>query len=388
MRVLITGGAGFVGSHLADACLLRGDEVYVLDDLSTGSIDNIEYLKRHPYFHYTIGRVQNAAVTAELVDRVDMVYHLAAEVGVRRVIDSPISTIENNVQATEVVFNAAAKKGKRVLFTSTSEVYGLSTDLPYREDGNIVMGAASKGRWSYACSKALDEFLALAYFHERQMPVTVVRLFNTVGPRQTGHYGMVVPSLVQQAMTGKPITVYGDGSQSRCFGFVKDVVRRPGRAHGAPGGGGRDLQHRRVDGDLDPRPGEAREGDHEVRLADRAHPLRRCVRVGLPGHAAPHPRHVEAAQALVGFAPTTDIDEIVDSVMRSFVARQERSAPAPADLSAPPRSGWRDGRDARDPGRAAARPRASRSRGVTLARVVGLGGGRPLRYDRREHARR
>ena len=225
MRVLITGGAGFVGSHLADACLARGDEVFILDDLSTGSIDNIEYLKRHPYFHYTIGRVQNAQVTAELVDRVDMVYHLAAEVGVRRVIDSPISTIENNVQATEVVFHAAAKKGKRVLFTSTSEVYGLSTDLPYREEGNIVMGAASKGRWSYACSKALDEFLALAYYHERQMPVTVVRLFNTVGPRQTGHYGMVVPTLVQQAMTGKPMTVYGDGSQSRCFGFVKDVVR-------------------------------------------------------------------------------------------------------------------------------------------------------------------
>ena len=224
MRVLITGGAGFVGSHLADACLLRGDEVYVLDDLSTGSIDNIEYLKRHPYFHYTIGRVQNAQVTAELVDRVDMVYHLAAEVGVRRVIDSPISTIENNVQATEVVFHAAAKKGKRVLFTSTSEVYGLSTDLPYREDGNIVMGAASKGRWSYACSKALDEFLALAYYNERQMPVTVVRLFNTVGPRQTGHYGMVVPSLVRRALAGEDVTVYGSGDQRRSFCHVLDTV--------------------------------------------------------------------------------------------------------------------------------------------------------------------
>src|SRR6476659_243940 len=168
MRVLITGGAGFVGSHLADACLARGDEVFVLDDLSTGSIDNIEYLKRHPYFHYAIGRVQ----TAELVDRVDMVYHLAAEVGVRRVIDSPISTIENNVQATEVVFHAAAKKGKRVLFTSTSEVYGLSPDLPYREDGRLVLGATTTGRWSYACSKAMDEFLAQAYFMERHVPVT------------------------------------------------------------------------------------------------------------------------------------------------------------------------------------------------------------------------
>lgn len=329
MRVLITGGAGFVGSHLADACLLRGDEVYVLDDLSTGSIDNIEYLKRHPYFHYTIGRVQNAAVTAELVDRVDMVYHLAAEVGVRRVIDSPISTIENNVQATEVVFNAAAKKGKRVLFTSTSEVYGLSTDLPYREEGNIVMGAASKGRWSYACSKALDEFLALAYFHERQMPVTVVRLFNTVGPRQTGHYGMVVPTLVQQAMTGKPMTVYGDGSQSRCFGFVKDVVRALVALMERPEAAGEIYNIG---------------ASTEISILDLAKRVKEITKSASPIVLIPYadaydsgyqdmPRRIPDTtklRSLVGFAPTTDIDEIVDSVMRSFVARQERSAQRPA----------------------------------------------------------
>jgi UDP-glucose 4-epimerase len=329
MRVLITGGAGFVGSHLADACLLRGDEVYVLDDLSTGSIDNIEYLKRHPYFHYTIGRVQNAAVTAELVDRVDMVYHLAAEVGVRRVIDSPISTIENNVQATEVVFHAAAKKRKRVLFTSTSEVYGLSADLPYKEDGNIVMGAASKGRWSYACSKALDEFLALAYFHERQMPVTVVRLFNTVGPRQTGHYGMVVPTLVQQAMTGKPMTVYGDGSQSRCFGFVKDVVRALVALMERPEAAGEIYNIG---------------ASTEISILDLAKRVKEITRSASPIVLVPYadaydsgyqdmPRRIPDTtklRNLVGFAPTTNIDEIVDSVMKSFVARQERSAQRPA----------------------------------------------------------
>ncbi|MFL5617487.1 MAG: NAD-dependent epimerase/dehydratase family protein [Gemmatimonadaceae bacterium] len=328
MRVLITGGAGFVGSHLADACLLRGDEVYVLDDLSTGSIDNIEYLKRHPYFHYTIGRVQNASMTAELVDRVDMVYHLAAEVGVRRVIDSPISTIENNVQATEVVFHAAAKKGKRVLFTSTSEVYGLSTDLPYKEDGNIVMGAASKGRWSYACSKALDEFLALAYYNERQMPVTVVRLFNTVGPRQTGHYGMVVPSLVQQAMTGKPMTVYGDGSQSRCFGFVKDVVRALVALMERPEAVGEIYNIG---------------ASTEISILDLAKRVKEITQSASPIVLVPYadayetgyqdmPRRIpdtSKLRNLVGFAPTTDIDEIVDSVMKSFLARQERSAQRP-----------------------------------------------------------
>jgi UDP-glucose 4-epimerase len=337
MRVLITGGAGFVGSHLADACLLRGDEVYVLDDLSTGSIDNIEYLKRHPYFHYTIGRVQNAQVTAELVDRVDVVYHLAAEVGVRRVIDSPISTIENNVQATEVVFAAAAKKGKRVLFTSTSEVYGLSTDLPYKEEGNIVMGAASKGRWSYACSKALDEFLALAYYHERQMPVTVVRLFNTVGPRQTGHYGMVVPTLVQQAMTGKPMTVYGDGSQSRCFGFVKDVVRALVALMERPEAAGEIYNIG---------------SSTEISILELAKRVKEITKSQSPIVLIPYsdaydagyqdmPRRIPDTtklRSLVGFAPTTDIDEIVDSVMKSFVARQERSAQRPpVSLRAPVR---------------------------------------------------
>jgi UDP-glucose 4-epimerase len=224
LRVLITGGAGFIGSHLADAYLERGDEVLVIDDLSTGTIENIRHLKNNPRFHYTIDSVHNQPVTAELVDQCDVVVHLAAAVGVKLIVESPVRTIETNVRGTEVVLALANKKQKRVLIASTSEVYGLSADVPFREDGNLVMGATSKGRWSYACSKAIDEFLALAYWREKKLPTTIVRLFNTVGPRQTGRYGMVIPTFVKQALAGRPITVYGDGKQTRCFGYVGDVV--------------------------------------------------------------------------------------------------------------------------------------------------------------------
>ena len=224
MRVLITGGAGFIGSHLADAYLQRGDEVSVIDDLSTGTIDNIQHLKSNPNFHYTIDSVHNQPVTAELVDQSDIVVHLAAAVGVKLIVESPVRTIETNVRGTEVVLALANKKQKRVLIASTSEVYGLSTDVPFKEDGNLVMGATTKGRWSYACSKAIDEFLALAYWREKKLPTTIVRLFNTVGPRQTGRYGMVIPTFVKQALAGRPITVYGNGKQTRCFGYVGDVV--------------------------------------------------------------------------------------------------------------------------------------------------------------------
>jgi len=224
LRVLITGGAGFIGSHLADAYLQRGDEVLVIDDLSTGTIDNIQHLKSNPKFHYTIDSVHNQPVTAELVDQCDVVFHLAAAVGVKLIVESPVRTIETNVRGTEVVLALANKKQKRVLIASTSEVYGLSADVPFKEDGNLVMGATTKGRWSYACSKAIDEFLALAYWREKKLPTTIVRLFNTVGPRQTGRYGMVIPTFVKQALAGRPITVYGDGKQTRCFGYVGDVV--------------------------------------------------------------------------------------------------------------------------------------------------------------------
>ena len=224
MRVLITGGAGFIGSHLADAYLQQDCDVYVIDDLSTGKIENIQHLKGNPRFHYTIESVHTQPVTAELVDQCDVIFHLAAAVGVKLIVESPVRTIETNVRGTEVVLALANKKKKKVLIASTSEVYGLSTDVPFREDGNLVMGATTKGRWSYACSKAIDEFLALAYWREKKLPTVVVRLFNTVGPRQTGQYGMVIPTFVKQALSGRPITVFGDGKQSRCFGYVGDVV--------------------------------------------------------------------------------------------------------------------------------------------------------------------
>jgi UDP-glucose 4-epimerase len=225
MRILITGGAGFVGSHLADELLNRGHYVSVLDDLSTGAIDNIRHLKHHPRFEYAIGSCHDRPLVAELVDSADIVYHLAAAVGVELIVESPVRTIETNIHAAEVVLNAASKKKKPVFVASTSEVYGKSTAIPFQEDGDLVLGPTYKGRWSYACSKAIDEFLALAYWKERGLPTVIGRMFNTVGPRQTGRYGMVVPNLVSQAIAGRPLTVFGDGTQSRCFCHVHDVVR-------------------------------------------------------------------------------------------------------------------------------------------------------------------
>jgi UDP-glucose 4-epimerase len=224
MRALVTGGAGFIGSHLAEALLARGDEVYVLDDLSTGSLANLRAVRKHPRFHYTIESVRHEAVVGEMCAQVDVVFHLAAAVGVKLIVESPVRTIETNVHGTEVVLAQAEKHERKVLVASTSEVYGLSNQVPFREDGSLVLGATTKGRWSYACSKAIDEFLALAYWREKRLPTIVVRLFNTVGPRQIGRYGMVIPSFVRQALTGQPITVYGNGEQTRCFTHVADVV--------------------------------------------------------------------------------------------------------------------------------------------------------------------
>lgn len=224
MQILITGGAGFIGSHLADALIARGDSVTVLDDLSTGSIANIRQLKGCERFRYIIDSVMNKPVLAELVDEADVVAHLAAAVGVRLIVESPVRTLDTNIRATELVLQAAAKKKKKVLITSTSEVYGKSEKFPFSEDDDLVMGPPVRGRWSYACSKAIDEFLALAYHRERNLPAVIVRLFNTVGPRQTGAYGMVLPRFISQALSGQSITVYGDGTQSRCFTWVGDVV--------------------------------------------------------------------------------------------------------------------------------------------------------------------
>lgn len=225
MRSLITGGAGFIGSHLADELLARGDEVHILDDLSTGSIDNMRHLKGRRGFEYTIDSAANAPIVAELVDSADVVFHLAAAVGVQLIVESPVRTIETNVHCTEVVLAQASKKKKPVFIASTSEVYGKSADLPYREDGDLTLGATVKARWSYACSKAIDEFLAIAHWKERKLPTVIGRLFNTVGPRQTGRYGMVIPNFVTQALADRPLTVHGDGTQRRCFCHVSDVVR-------------------------------------------------------------------------------------------------------------------------------------------------------------------
>jgi UDP-glucose 4-epimerase len=225
MRYLITGGAGFIGSHLGEELLRRGHEVFAVDDLSTGSIENIKHLKGHARFQYVIDTCANDRLMAEAVDWSDRIFHLAAAVGVKLIVESPVRTIETNVHLTEVMLRLANKKQRPILIASTSEVYGKSTTFPFHENNDLVLGPTYKGRWSYACSKALDEFLAIAYWKEKKLPAVIARLFNTVGPRQTGQYGMVIPSFVGQALAGTPITVYGDGTQSRCFTHVADVVR-------------------------------------------------------------------------------------------------------------------------------------------------------------------
>lgn len=223
-KVFITGGAGFIGSHLAERLLEEGVGVLVLDDLSTGSMDNVEALRAHPHFELRVGSVMDAQLVEEMVERCDVTVHLAAAVGVQLIVERPVHTIETNVHGTEVILRAVARENKRIVLASTSEVYGKSAEVPFSEDGDLVFGPTRNSRWSYACSKAMDEWLALAYAREEQVPVTIVRFFNTVGPRQTGRYGMVLPTFARQALAGESITVYGTGEQSRCFAHVRDAV--------------------------------------------------------------------------------------------------------------------------------------------------------------------
>jgi UDP-glucose 4-epimerase len=225
LKALITGGAGFIGSHLAESLLKNGHTVFIIDDLSTGSIENIEPLKVFKNFHYVVESIMNYPLLCEWVDRSDIVYHLAAAVGVRLIVESPVRTIETNIRGTEKVLEAANKKKKKVVLASTSEVYGKNNKAPFKEEDDMVLGSTTRSRWSYACSKAIDEFLALAYWKEEKLPVVIARLFNTVGPRQTGRYGMVIPRFVQQALAQQPLTVYGDGNQTRTFCYVLDTVR-------------------------------------------------------------------------------------------------------------------------------------------------------------------
>jgi UDP-glucose 4-epimerase len=317
MRALITGGAGFVGSHLADRLLGEGHEVFILDNLSTGSMDNIVHLKDHPKFHYTIDDVTNEGLLAELIDQADVVFHLAAAVGVKLIVEAPVHTIETNVHGTEVVLKHANKKKKLVVIASTSEVYGKSVDVPFREDADLVMGPTPKHRWAYACSKAIDEFLALAYWKEKKLPVIIVRLFNTVGPRQTGQYGMVIPNFVRQAMAGHPITVHGDGTQSRSFTFVGDVVTALVSLVNEPRAVGQVFNIGNPD---------------EITIADLAEKIRRMTGSSSPITFVPYEQAYEAGfedmprrvpdiskiHSLVGFEPTVQLDEILTSIIEHF----------------------------------------------------------------------
>lgn len=325
MRYLITGGAGFIGSHLAEALVARGDEVFILDDLSTGSVENIRHLKKHPRFHYFFDAITNKHLLAELVDESEAIFHLAAAVGVRLIVESPVRTLETNVHGTQLVLDAASKKRKLVFTASTSEVYGKSDKVPFREDTDLVLGATTIGRWSYAASKALDEFLALSYWKEKKLPVIVVRLFNTVGPRQTGRYGMVLPNFVRQALEENPITVYGTGRQSRCFCDVRDTVEAILRLIGNDRAVGEVVNVG---------------NDEEISIAELAGIVKHRAKSGSPITFTAYekayepgfedmPRRIpclEKLQSLTGFRPTTSLVEIVDRVIADFRSRAESDA--------------------------------------------------------------
>jgi len=322
LRFLITGGAGFIGSHLAERLLGRGDHVVLLDNLSTGSMENIRHLKSHDRMQYFLDSIENRQLLAELVDDAEVVVHLAAAVGVRLIVESPVRTIETNVNGTQLILEAASKKRKLVVTASTSEVYGKNMQVPFREDADLVLGPTTKGRWSYAASKALDEFLALSYWKERKLPVIVVRLFNTVGPRQTGRYGMVLPNFVGQALDGKPITVYGSGKQSRCFCDVRDVVEALMRL----------METQHAVGEV------VNVGNtEEVTIEGLAQLVKERTRSSSPIEFVPYDQayepgfedmfrrvpSVEKLETLTGFRPRTSLVEIVDRVAAYFRERRE-----------------------------------------------------------------
>jgi UDP-glucose 4-epimerase len=326
VRYLITGGAGFIGSHLAERLLDRGDHVVLLDNLSTGSVENIRHLKSNDRLQHHFDDIENRQLVAELVDDADIVVHLAAAVGVKLIVESPVRTIETNVNGTQMILEAACKKRKLVLTASTSEVYGKNTNVPFHEDSDLVLGATTKGRWSYAASKALDEFLALSYWKEKKLPVIVVRLFNTVGPRQTGRYGMVLPNFVKSALDHAPIQVYGNGKQSRCFCDVRDTVEGLIRLM-----------------DTDKSIGEVVNvgNTQEVSIEDLAKlvkqrtsspslieyiPYDKAYEPGFEDMMRRVPS-VEKLQALTGFRPQTPLNEIIDRVTAFFREKDSRSAP-------------------------------------------------------------
>jgi UDP-glucose 4-epimerase len=324
LRYLITGGAGFIGSHLAERLLDRGDHVALLDNLSTGSVENIRHLKSSARMQYHLDNIENRQLLAELVDDADIIVHLAAAVGVKLIVESPVRTIETNVNGTQLILEAACKKRKLVLTASTSEVYGKSTQVPFHEEADLVLGPTTKGRWSYAASKALDEFLALSYWKEKKLPVIVVRLFNTVGPRQTGRYGMVLPNFVKSALDNTAISIYGTGKQSRCFCDVRDTVEGLVRLM-----------------DTDRAIGEVINvgNTEEISIEDLAQRVRERTRSASPIEYIPYDQayepgfedmmrrvpSVEKLQALTGFRPGISLNEIIDRVAAFFQPRTERT---------------------------------------------------------------
>jgi nucleoside-diphosphate-sugar epimerase len=335
MRALITGGAGFIGSHLAEALLARGHQVSVLDDLSTGRRENIEPLMGRYGFTCTIDSVNNEALVGRLIDRADVVFHLAAALGVRLVCERPVHTIETNVNGTETVLRHASRQRKLALVASTSEVYGKGTALPFREDADLVLGSPAKTRWGYATSKLLDEFLALAYWKERQSPVIVTRFFNTVGPRQSSRYGMVLPNFVRRALAGEPLTVHGDGSQTRSFTWVGDVVSAMLALTAEP----------RAVGEVFNIGNGA-----EISIRDLAYKVKAMTGSDSPIEFVPYrqvfddsfedmPRRVpdiSKIRRMVGYQPTVHLDEIIENVIEYWKAEQPLRATGAIAASAPP----------------------------------------------------
>jgi UDP-glucose 4-epimerase len=323
LRFLITGGAGFIGSHLAERLLDRGDFVVLLDNLCTGSVENIRHLKTSPRMAYHLDNIENRQLVAELVDDADIIVHLAAAVGVKLIVESPVRTIETNVNGTQQILEAACKKRKLVLTASTSEVYGKNTNVPFHEDADLVLGPTTKGRWSYAASKALDEFLALSYWKEKKLPVIVVRLFNTVGPRQTGRYGMVLPNFVKSALANQPIQVYGSGQQSRCFCDVRDTVEALVRLMGTQRAVGEVVNVGNTE---------------EISIEALAHRVKERTGSSSPIEFIPYDRAyepgfedmmrrvpcIEKLQTLTGFRPQTALNEIIDRVAAYFQSKPEQ----------------------------------------------------------------
>ena len=332
MVCLITGGAGFIGSHLAERLLERGDHVLLMDNLSTGSMENIRHLKKYGRMQYFLEPMENRQLLAELVDEADIIFHLAAAVGVKLIVESPVRTIETNVNGTQMVLEAACRKRKLVFTASTSEVYGKSTNFPFHEDADLVLGPTNKGRWSYAASKALDEFLALAYWKEKGLPVVVARFFNTVGPRQTGRYGMVLPSFVGQALEEAPITVYGTGQQSRCFCDVRDAVEAILRLISTDKAVGEVINVG---------------NDFEITIEGLARMVKERTGSASPIEFVPYDQAYELGfedmfrrvpcvkklEALTGFRPRTPLPEIVDRVVQYQTEKRAGAAPAAFDKS-------------------------------------------------------